>query len=240
MTLKNICLRFNNLENINLDNLTRLQWVNLTNNNLQSVSFPLSNLIYLNIGLNNIKNCNLDGATHLKHLNIAGNKLQKYNFFNLHKIQTINLWVNSLEIHGLTALTNLVDLRLENKIICAVELASTLAQLSNLTQLRLRSNGFGCKEIISLAPVLGKLVKLKFFKYANNNVSPKGSIHLASALRKMINIQYLGLEGNNIGKFGMELLLKVFMRMPKLRELTIFNNNCSKIDESLIHVNVAS
>lgn len=229
-SLTSLCLKSNNIDEINLESLKLLINLDLSNNNLQSISLNHRHLKLLKLGLNDL--CDesfVCYSANLTYLDLSGNKLHGNadSLRTLTNLRTLNIGINNLEVNFISCLTNLLDLRLEHKNINVVHLAQIFRANTKIKHLRLGFNGLCLHGIIYLAPVLGKLQNLIDFRFSNNDIGPKGAIHLGNVLKQLKNVIFLELEGNRFGRYGIKTLIPVFLSMQKLRYLTLYNNNLS-------------
>ncbi|KAL3899412.1 MAG: hypothetical protein SGCHY_002068 [Lobulomycetales sp.] len=124
-----------------LENLAYLLSVDLSNNDIESVSASLSNMAYLqvaNFSKNKIKSFEATSWPMIKWINLNENKLSEFQLVEFPELTTIEARANALATTE--CLANLANLKSAYLAANSIEKIQSLEGLSNLTILHLRDN----------------------------------------------------------------------------------------------------
>jgi len=197
--LKKLNLSNNDLVKIvKLDNLY-ITWLDLSNNNLESVD-GLNNLPcleHLNLSNNNLKSINgieklLDYK--LKHLNVNSNDIESINF-NVENspITTLDASNNDISKINITGCAKFTHINLSNN---KLEHIGNIGDCMDLENLNLSKNDFD--QIDSLIS-LTKIKSLKVLDLTENNISPTDIESLRNQFKKHDN-PHIDIKGPKVSK----------------------------------------
>ena len=141
----------NNLTTLDVSNLSKLRWLNLTNNNIASID--LSHNTELRLLWINIKKLSLNKNTELLSLSIWGSELTSLDLSNNNKLEHLYLEGNP-NLVSLTLPTDPLALKAIRVLNCPLLNSLDVSRYTNLETLQYTGNGFKYVDVSDKAELL--------------------------------------------------------------------------------------
>ncbi len=230
--LEILALPYNYMGNVDVAYLTKLQELDLSDNDLTSLTLPATNtLVKLDIDGNKLTELDFSGVPNLQELDAGDNGLTSFDLTGLSNLTSLSLDQNNLTSIDLSPCPLLTELSMEENALTSIDLSS-LPQLSNL---ELRSNKLteidlsGNPQLAYLDVSENKLTELDLshtpmLETVAANLNELPSIDLTPCAS---TLQNLSLSGNKLSSINLEGL-------PELIYLALDFNAFTSIDLSAV------
>jgi internalin A len=208
-----------------IGDLTSLQYLDLSNNQIAEVSGVISRLISLRaiyLSNNQITKIpeEIGDLTSLQYLNLSNNQIAEVSgvISRRTSLRAFDLSDNQItEISEvISKLTSLQNLNLSNNQI--IEIPEAIGKLTSLQNLNLSNN-----QIIEIPEAIGKLAFLQNLNLSNNQIA-----EISGVIGKLTSLQNLNLSNNQIAEIS-----GVIGKLTSLQSLNLLNNQIIEIPEAI-------